>query len=324
VDIVGEVAKGLTKATGKLVGTKTVEDMVTKGLINFDLVVASMEQMVGPGGRFNKMLEEMAKTTTGRFNILKSSWSIAMAGIGEAMLPVINRILSFVTPKIEKLSRLNFGNVENTLGRFVDSMARMKELFTQKSFFRIIYEELVIFLFNMTDITDKLVTEFSILKTSFLSPMANFFTNLFKGIEADLSGDTELGKKFTKAAFNSFDTPDDFAQKARDAMAIRIWKNQTDMRRQLMQKPGAAKALGTGAFTPGGEVDPMTGTDGGGGKTRTNRQVGTGSRDVIINIGNLIENVTNNNNSFDKNVESLNEHLRRALLTVVNDAGTMM
>jgi tape measure domain-containing protein len=323
VDIVSEVAKGLTKATGKLVGTKTVEEMVTKGLISFDMVVAAMEGMVGPGGRFNKMLEEMAKTTTGRFNILKSSWSIAMAEIGNAMLPIVNRILSFITPKIEKLARLNFDNVGNTLSRFVDSMAKVKGLFTTKSVFRIIYEELVIFLFNMTDITDKLVTEFSILKNNFLSPLSNFFTNLFKGIEADLSGDTELGKKFTRAAFDSFGADDGFAQKARDASAIRIWKNQTDMWRQLAQKPGAAAALDTGVFTPGGGVDPMAGSTGGAKKQRTNRQVGTGARDIIINIGNLIENVTNNNSHYDKNVEAMNEQLRRALLTVVNDVSLM-
>ena len=90
VDIISELAKGMG------IKSAVVEDMVTKGTVSFDMVVSAMEGMVGPGGRFNKMLEEMAKTTTGRFNILKSSWNIAMAAIGDQMLPVINSILSTI------------------------------------------------------------------------------------------------------------------------------------------------------------------------------------------------------------------------------------
>lgn len=324
VDIVSEVANGLTKATGKIVGTKTVEDMVTKGLISFDMVVAAMEGMVGPGGRFNKMLSEMAKTTTGRFNILKSSWSIAMSEIGTVMLPLVNRMLSFITPKVETLARLPWESYGNLLSSFADSFSRLgKVFFGDKSFFRLIYEELVTITASMAGVFSRVTTEVEIFKESFIT-LGDMFKSIGQALQFYNQGDFALGNLFMKSAMGRRGQHSKFESNMRDQEAIRQDRLRVDMLRQLAAKPGAAGALETGSFTAGGGVDPMAGMAGSPKKTRTNRQVGTGSRDIIINIGNLIENVTNNNNTFDKNVESLNEHLRRALLTVVNDASVMM
>ena len=122
-----------------------------------------------------------------------------------------------------------------------------------------------------------------------------------------------------KAAMTALKS-DAFIDKQMGDLRWRNVKRRTDYLRQLTAKPGAREELGTGAYVPGGG-EGLGGEDAGGkARTRkTNRLVGTGARDIIINIGNLIENVTNNNSHYDKNVEAMQEQLTKALLTAVND-----
>lgn len=309
VDIISELAKGLK------VGTPMVEDMVTKGLVSFDMVVAAMEQMVGPGGRFNKMLEDMAKTTSGKFNIIKSTWTIAMANLGEALLPLVNNILDYVTPLLEKLSRMPWGDYANLINSFTDSLKRLGALFLgDQSLAGLLYRWSLQITYIVAEVTDKITTIFTIIKHEF-SDMGSFFSNIWKTLKAEWANDFEARDRAMKAI--SLDDPTT-RNKLMNDLRWRSIQRRTDYLRQLAAKPGAGTELDTGKFTSTGFLSGGA-TAEKAKKTRTNRAIGTGARDIIINIGNLVENMNNYGNSTDENTEVFKEKMIRALTTVVND-----
>ena len=67
--------------------------------------------------------------------------------------------------------------------------------------------------------------------------------------------------------------------------------------------------------------------DGGAGaagkKSVARRLVGTGARDIVIHIGNLIENMQISSPSIGESADQLTERVKMALLTAVNDASIL-
>ena len=325
VDIISELAKGLTQATGKLVNTSTVEDMVTKGLVSFDMVVAAMESMVGEGGRFYKMLEEMAKTTTGKFNILKSSWAIAMDDIGKMLLPIVNNVLEYVTPAVEKLSRIDWSPIKVGFNSFVETLDRMQALFgMENSIFRTAFNRFATMLYGVADLFDDTAVAAEIFSLAF-DKLGLKIDALGELMSAWASFDMDRRAKSLKDFWSAGEDQSLLQQLAREEYNLRKLARNNALAELIKNSfnPSAAGALDTGKYKKSGTNLVNTDDDPNGSKSRTNKLTGTGARDIVITIGNMVEQMNINSETMEYSLEEMRERLRRTLLTVINDTSQL-
>lgn len=81
----------ISRTTGK--SFKQLIAEMEAGKISVEQVEAAFRSVTGPGGRFGKILEAIANTARGQFNILKAGVSIAVRALGEDLLPSITGVL---------------------------------------------------------------------------------------------------------------------------------------------------------------------------------------------------------------------------------------
>ena len=75
----------ISELTGKSVAT--LKDEMSKGAISADLVRKAFEKATGPGGKFNNMIDTMAKTVPGAFDQLKGKASAGLLSLYEIIQP---------------------------------------------------------------------------------------------------------------------------------------------------------------------------------------------------------------------------------------------
>lgn len=75
----------ISELTGKSVAT--LKDEMSKGAISADLVRKAFEKATGPGGRFEGMIDQLAKTVPGAFDQLKGKGSAGLLRIYDIIKP---------------------------------------------------------------------------------------------------------------------------------------------------------------------------------------------------------------------------------------------
>jgi hypothetical protein len=98
-----------------------------------------------------------------------------------------------------------------------------------------------------------------------------------------------------------------------------IWRKKKAPGAVDMGDPyGQMIELWRSAFGEGGEEGGAAGK-----KRVANRLVGTGARDIVIHIGNLIENMSIATPSIGESADELTERVKMAMLTAINDASIL-
>jgi len=322
VDIVTEIAKGLGTST------RVVEDMVTSGKVPFDMVAKAMVAMTEEGGRMHGMLEEMAETFTGKFNIMKSTWQIfatdALNPVMEAskdwmeVLINLGKELRYVAPMFSTLGGTLAGSIKSIFDPFkglfegtpfagLDSMKDFVGIGATATTMLVSAFDVVITFFSLA--TEKFMKSMDV-----LGNIRGVFTSIFQG-----------GQSTGDAIAKYWESLKDFWGGGTNAMS-NFFQRQSNLWGQLGTNlknlwEGTTPELKRTAFTPTGD-DPDGEAEGAAGRARNRagtRTVGTGARDIIINIGSLIENLYNTN-GFEENMDRTREQVQEALLTAINDA----
>ena len=103
----------ISELTGKSVAT--LKDEMSKGAISADLVRKAFEKATGPGGKFNNMIDSMAKTVPGAFDQLKGKASAGLLRIYDIIQPYLIPAFQLMGKVLEKL----FGVLEGVLNFLV-------------------------------------------------------------------------------------------------------------------------------------------------------------------------------------------------------------
>lgn len=90
IPIIGEFAKQFGVAEGK------IKEMASKGKIKFKDLETAFKSMTDKGGKFHGMMEELAKTTTGKLSTAMDNLKMTAARAFEGFLPFIKNALDWV------------------------------------------------------------------------------------------------------------------------------------------------------------------------------------------------------------------------------------
>lgn len=91
----------ISELTGKSVAR--LKEEMSKGAISADLVRAAFQKATGPGGRFEDMIETMAKTVPGAFDQLKGKASAGLLGLYEIIKPLLIPAFQTMVKVLEKI-----------------------------------------------------------------------------------------------------------------------------------------------------------------------------------------------------------------------------
>jgi len=311
-------------AAQKGVSTGSVYDLMRKGQISSQDVVNVMKALTEEGGLFYGMLERLRQSFTGTMNVMKSSWQLALV---DAVQPFM-RGMKLGMEKLISLSSVVYDLIP-TLEVLTIAFSNMFEPF--REMYRIASA------FTGTTAMDAIVTlakyfaslmvnTFSVLESIFtiglemFKPMFQKFTNVYEAY-ANNSGILNQAIAMRMALekpVKGGDIPGALMGVKRkwEGMLNTIWRGSG--------KSAAAPDMSTGGLT---DLLSTTGDEdvlGAAAKKKVaNRLIGTGTRDIVIHIGNLIENMNMNNAGVTENAEEMTERVKVALLTAINDASIL-
>lgn len=103
----------IAKRTGETMSD--LKDRMSKGAVGVDEVRQAFQDATGPGGQFFQLMEKQSQTLTGRLSTLKDNVSALMVEFGEALLPVIGKVVDAMTNAVRVFSGMSDGNKRLTL-----------------------------------------------------------------------------------------------------------------------------------------------------------------------------------------------------------------
>lgn len=103
VPLIDELAKTLG------VAKEEIADMVTKGEVSFDDVLAAFRSMTSEGGRFNNLMQAQSQTTAGQWSNLKDTITLLAREIGQQLLPMANQFLAWAQQAVAWFTALDPG-----------------------------------------------------------------------------------------------------------------------------------------------------------------------------------------------------------------------
>ncbi len=104
----------ISEITGKSVAQ--LKDAMSEGAISADLVRQAFEKATGPGGRFERMIDKMAKTAPGAFDQLKGKASAGLLSLYDIIQP-------YLIPAFEKMGKVLeslFGILRGVINFLID------------------------------------------------------------------------------------------------------------------------------------------------------------------------------------------------------------
>ncbi|KYC47835.1 MAG: Phage-related minor tail protein [Candidatus Methanofastidiosum methylothiophilum] len=104
LDVVKQFQGMSLDAIRKLIPEKEAANAVLIMANNYDTLRQNVEGMVGSAGAAQKAFEEMARSPQMRLNQLKERLDNIMVTLGEAFLPVAEKLLARITPLIDKFT----------------------------------------------------------------------------------------------------------------------------------------------------------------------------------------------------------------------------
>ena len=316
------------------ISTSDVYEEMRKGRISSQMVVDAMMAMTKEGGLFQGMLERLRETFTGTFNVMKSTWQIYLM---DAVTPLKNGLKStfeFAIDLAEAMPRLDgaFSVLKQEAIELVSPFRELAKAFKELTGLGII--DLLVG--GVNTLTTVLVSMGNVIKTfaiSLISPLLLLIekTGLIKAI----------GPGFTENLIRS--NALNYQQKIKDIWGIGDMptgggtKSPTGIFNIPGMKPFNAqwkgfpfpypgttpKVPGMVPLWSGGKLDGEDEDTVGGKKRVANRLIGTGARDIVIHIGNLIENMQISSPSMGESAEQLTERVKMAMLTAINDASIL-
>lgn len=86
---------------------RDIQDMVSAGEVGFDDVRKALASLTGEGGKFFNLMEKQSKTTAGQISNFKDNVDKLLRTLGQELLPVINKVVSFLNDLLAKFQQLS-------------------------------------------------------------------------------------------------------------------------------------------------------------------------------------------------------------------------
>lgn len=320
------VVGGLSKRLG--ISTQDVYERMRKGQISSQMVSETMMDMVRTGGLFEGMLKRLRESFTGTMNVMKSTWELAliaaveplMIGMKQWMESTINmaKIVYLMIPTMNALGEAftnifnPFKDLFNTLGA-LSGITGMQALTTFLKYlstlmlntFTVLETVITVgietfkpLLHKVSQMYEAISTSDNLLEAAFRMKMATFTDEGGKG---NISGKLAEIRKRYEGTFNM------------------IWRSpgKSIPKTDISDPYSQMISLLSTAFGEGGEEGTAKK------KRVANRLMGTGARDIVIHIGNLIENMSIATPSIGESADQLTERVKMAMLTAINDASIL-
>ena len=326
------VVGGLAKRMG--ISTQDVYDRMRKGQISSQDVVDTMMDMVRTGGLFEGMLERLKESFSGTMARMKSSWQLALI---DGINPLIDNMKVWMNTAIKWADLVYI--LKDSFTILASSMTEMfRPLMELLGSIRVlsgmgamdivanVFKVLITGLSTLATVTQSVWT----LVVTPLKSVLTVVADLWSGIKM-LMDNPAQGVFQIKSAFNNAFKDTNPHTGVFDELT-KIWKDYVfNTVPGIWRKKKAPGAVDMG--DPYGQMIELwrsafgDSEDGGAGaagkKSVARRLVGTGARDIVIHIGNLIENMQISSPSIGESADQLTERVKMALLTAVNDASIL-
>jgi tape measure domain-containing protein len=125
IPIVGALAKQFGVAEGD------VRKLVESGAIGFPEMQRALAGMVGPGGQFAGMMQDMSQTTAGRFSTLVDQFKAIGLELGTQILPYANEFMTWIMNTMQGVDGIGaaFGKaIESTKQWFLETQTNLEDL----------------------------------------------------------------------------------------------------------------------------------------------------------------------------------------------------
>lgn len=314
------------KELGKVLHTSEqgVAKLVTEGKVGFAEVEKAFRNMTAKGSMFGGLMEKQGKSLAGRWSTFKDTLEIMGTTIGTKLIPTIGVMLDKLSEIVNIIPELDFSPL---VAVFADLWTEITNVFS-------IFEQL----FNMVgaSISTFDALSFSLRYLSFILRNAYLPIRLFLEIYNELliliKGSVPIFQGLGQVIKGVFTGNLDLISKGIDTVggavinlgvkaresAKEFFKRESEGYASIFspidsKKSNGIGSTGTSTALPGGKK--ATGTAG---KEIGVEKIQAGTRNVVVNIQKLIENVT-----FEKGYKEgeakLQEMITKALLVSVND-----
>lgn len=115
------IIKALAAEFGVMDGD--VAQLVESGRVGFPEMQRALAGMVGPGGKFGGLMQEMSQTTAGRFSTLVDQFKAIGLALGEQILPYANEFMTWTMDAMQGVTGIGaaFGSVLETAASWFTS-----------------------------------------------------------------------------------------------------------------------------------------------------------------------------------------------------------
>jgi tape measure domain-containing protein len=109
----------------------SIRDMVSKGQVSFDDMIAAMDNMAGAGGQFGDLMAQQSKTLAGLWSTLKDNVEALALAFGEKLIPVIRKLLTVGLIAVQWLGNLDKAAIKQilTIGVMIKTLGYMITIF---------------------------------------------------------------------------------------------------------------------------------------------------------------------------------------------------
>ena len=92
-----------------------IREMVTAGKVSFDDMMAAMQALAGEGGKMGGLMGEQAQTLAGRWTTLKDQFMDVAITVGEALIPVIEKLVQIGSELINWVQGMDASSIKMNL-----------------------------------------------------------------------------------------------------------------------------------------------------------------------------------------------------------------
>jgi len=109
------------------VAESAIRDMVSKGQVSFDDMIAAMNNMAGAGGQFGDLMAQQSKTLAGLWSTLKDNVEALALAFGEKLIPTIQKLLMIGLIVVQWLGNLDMAAIKQivTIGVMIKTLGYM-------------------------------------------------------------------------------------------------------------------------------------------------------------------------------------------------------
>jgi len=317
----------MSEKTGRSVSD--LKDDMSKGLITFDDVTQAFSDATGEGGKFFNMMEKQSQTVGGRLSTLQGKLQLIGMKLGQAVLPILGKVIDGVLKFTDHLMSIDYTPFQMIFTSIGDSLRVVWSAITDifgaigggefdllqtvmdgiAIAFRASTLPMRVFATGLTtlrDIAGEVATSFSALGDILIGAVTFDKDRIDRGVDTLT---TAVKQGFTKIKSNAMDFVKDEAK-----FLDSIFNRQPAEKKEAFDLSSISKTA-----TPSASTTATSSASSASRQKLSSGVTGSGPKNVSLNVNKLIETINFNSSNFAQSKQELQEQIKQALLTSLND-----